>query len=129
GEYHPVSSPVLSEATLSVRVLTDQKSLLLFELEPRHSYKAYAKIYRAAENHNVFNSKQESTGQLRSTLSRARELCERWRSGGGATPAPPAPPPDDEGGGRLARWFSVRRGSSHQYDMHGHESDKMPKLP
>ncbi|XP_050558884.1 rho guanine nucleotide exchange factor 10-like protein isoform X1 [Spodoptera frugiperda] len=70
-----------------------------------------------------------STGQLRSTLSRARELCERWRSGGGATPAPPAPPPDDEGGGRLARWFSVRRGSSHQYDMHGHESDKMPKLP
>lgn len=66
---------------------------------------------------------------MRSTLSRARELCERWRSGGGATPAPPAPPPDDEGGGRLARWFSVRRGSSHQYDMHGHESDKMPKLP
>ncbi|XP_037970851.2 rho guanine nucleotide exchange factor 10 isoform X1 [Plutella xylostella] len=69
-----------------------------------------------------------STGQLRNTLSRARELCERWRSGGG-TPAPPAPPPDDEGGGRLARWFSVRRGSTHQYDMHGQDSDKMPKLP
>ncbi|CAG9102317.1 unnamed protein product [Plutella xylostella] len=70
----------------------------------------------------------KSTGQLRNTLSRARELCERWRSGGG-TPAPPAPPPDDEGGGRLARWFSVRRGSTHQYDMHGQDSDKMPKLP
>ncbi|XP_063383963.1 rho guanine nucleotide exchange factor 10 isoform X2 [Cydia fagiglandana] len=69
-----------------------------------------------------------SSGQLRNTLSRARELCERWRSGG-ATPAPPAPPPEDEGGGRLARWFSVRRGSTHQYDMHTHESDKMPKLP
>ncbi|XP_028171124.1 rho guanine nucleotide exchange factor 10 isoform X2 [Ostrinia furnacalis] len=69
-----------------------------------------------------------STGQLRNTLSRARELCERWRSGG-ATPTPPAQPPDDEGGGRLARWFSVRRGSAHHYDMHTHESDKMPKLP
>ncbi|XP_063536421.1 rho guanine nucleotide exchange factor 10 [Cydia strobilella] len=69
-----------------------------------------------------------SSGQLRNTLSRARELCERWRSGG-ATPAPPAPPPEDEGGGRLARWFSVRRGSTHQYDMHTHESDKMPNLP
>ncbi|XP_028042768.1 rho guanine nucleotide exchange factor 10-like isoform X2 [Bombyx mandarina] len=67
-----------------------------------------------------------STGQLRNTLSRARELCERWRSGG---ITPPAPPPDDEGGGRLARWFSVRRGSTHQYDMHSHETDKMPKLP
>ncbi|XP_041978977.1 rho guanine nucleotide exchange factor 10 isoform X2 [Aricia agestis] len=66
-----------------------------------------------------------SSGQLRNTLSRARELCERWRSGG----APPAPPPDDEGGGRLARWFSVRRGSTHQYDMHTHDADKMPKLP
>ncbi|XP_072949211.1 rho guanine nucleotide exchange factor 10-like protein isoform X3 [Epargyreus clarus] len=69
-----------------------------------------------------------SSGQLRNTLSRARELCERWRSGGNA-PSPPAPPPDDEGGGRLARWFSVRRGSTHQYDMHAHETDKMPKLP
>ncbi|XP_073955810.1 rho guanine nucleotide exchange factor 10 isoform X3 [Choristoneura fumiferana] len=69
-----------------------------------------------------------SSGQLRNTLSRARELCERWRSGG-QTPCPPAPPPDDDGGGRLARWFSVRRGSTHQYDMHSHESDKMPKLP
>ncbi|XP_053609113.1 rho guanine nucleotide exchange factor 10-like protein isoform X2 [Plodia interpunctella] len=69
-----------------------------------------------------------STGQLRNTLSRARELCERWRSGV-ATPAPPAPPPEDEGGGRLARWFSMRRGSTHQYDMHSHEADKMPKLP
>lgn len=65
---------------------------------------------------------------MRNTLSRARELCERWRSGG-QTPSPPVPPPDDDGGGRLARWFSVRRGSTHQYDMHSHESDKMPKLP
>ncbi|CAG5046123.1 unnamed protein product [Parnassius apollo] len=69
-----------------------------------------------------------STGQLRNTLSRARELCERWRNGREA-PAPPAPPPDDEGGGRLARWFSVRRGSAHHYDMHTHDTDKMPKLP
>ncbi|XP_026327745.1 rho guanine nucleotide exchange factor 10 isoform X2 [Hyposmocoma kahamanoa] len=68
-----------------------------------------------------------TSGQLRNTLSRARELCERWRSGG--APAPPAPPPDDEGGGRLARWFSVRRGSTHQYDMHVNDTDKMPKVP
>ncbi|XP_068633048.1 rho guanine nucleotide exchange factor 10 isoform X2 [Battus philenor] len=69
-----------------------------------------------------------SSGQLRNTLSRARELCERWRSGR-ETPSPPVPPPDDDGGGRLARWFSVRRGSTHHYDMHSHDTDKMPKLP
>ncbi|KPJ21487.1 Rho guanine nucleotide exchange factor 10-like protein [Papilio machaon] len=68
-----------------------------------------------------------STGQLRNTLSRARELCERWRNGR-ETPSPPAAP-DDDGGGRLARWFSVRRGSAHHYDMHTHDTDKMPKLP
>ncbi|XP_013164978.1 PREDICTED: rho guanine nucleotide exchange factor 10-like protein isoform X2 [Papilio xuthus] len=68
-----------------------------------------------------------STGQLRNTLSRARELCERWRNGR-ETPSPPAAP-DDDGGGRLARWFSVRRGSAHHYDMHTQDTDKMPKLP
>ncbi|CAH2096215.1 unnamed protein product [Euphydryas editha] len=79
-------------------------------------------------NSNTNFHPNRSSGQLRNTLSRARELCERWRSGGN-TPSPPAPPPEDEGGGRLARWFSVRRGSTHQYDMHTHETDKMPKLP
>ncbi|GBP36966.1 Rho guanine nucleotide exchange factor 10 [Eumeta japonica] len=95
------------------------------------------------ERRDVPTERRRSSGQLRNTLSRARELCERWRSGsgggngsigsgsggngGGSTP--PALPPDDEGGGRLARWFSVRRGSTHHYDMHSQDSDKMPKLP
>lgn len=67
---------------------------------------------------------------MRNTLSRARELCERWRSGaGGMAPPSASAPPDDDGGGRLARWFSVRRGSTHHYDMHSQDADKMPKLP
>lgn len=102
------------------RVPIGKKSLFLI------SYLTSKLLHLTNSERNIISPR--STGQLRNTLSRARELCERWRSGGNA-PAPPAPPPDDEGGGRLARWFSVRRGSAHQYDMHTHETDKMPKLP
>ncbi|KAJ8722073.1 hypothetical protein PYW08_004475 [Mythimna loreyi] len=111
-------------------------SVVLIKYEHRSAGGSWEEPVSAVRNTPLRRSQRlnstldsRSSGQLRNTLSRARELCERWRSGGGATPAPPAPPPDDEGGGRLARWFSVRRGSSHQYDMHGHETDKMPKLP
>lgn len=33
--------------------------------------------------------------------------------------ADPAHPGDGSPGGRLSRWFSMRRGSSHQYDLGG----------
>lgn len=110
-------------------------SVVLIKYEHRSAGGSWEEPVSAVRNAPLRRSQRlnstldsRSNGQLRNTLSRARELCERWRSGG-ATPTPPAPPPDDEGGGRLARWFSVRRGSSHQYDMHPHETDKMPKLP
>ncbi|CAH0669572.1 unnamed protein product [Chilo suppressalis] len=110
-------------------------SVVLIKYEHRSAGGSWEEPVSAVRNAPLRRSQRlnstldsRSTGQLRNTLSRARELCERWRSGG-ATPTPPAPPPDDEGGGRLARWFSVRRGSAHQYDMHTQESDKMPKLP
>lgn len=71
-----------------------------------------------------------TSGQFRNTISRARVLCEKFRIGaasGGATP--PAPPPEDEGGGKLGRWFSLRGRSTHQYDMHAQDPDKMSKVP
>lgn len=110
-------------------------SVVLIKYEHRSAGGSWEEPVSAVRNAPLRRSQRlnstldsRSSGQLRNTLSRARELCERWRSGG-STPSPPAPPPEDEGGGRLARWFSVRRGSTHQYDMHTHESDKMPKLP
>ncbi|XP_049873835.1 rho guanine nucleotide exchange factor 10 isoform X2 [Pectinophora gossypiella] len=110
-------------------------SVVLIKYEHRSAGGSWEEPVSAVRNAPLRRSQRlnstldsRTSGQLRNTLSRARELCERWRSGG-ANPAPPAPPPDDEGGGRLARWFSVRRGSAHQYDMHSHEADKMPKLP
>ncbi|KAI8436790.1 hypothetical protein MSG28_010251 [Choristoneura fumiferana] len=110
-------------------------SVVLIKYEHRSAGGSWEEPVSAVRNAPLRRSQRlnstldsRSSGQLRNTLSRARELCERWRSGG-QTPCPPAPPPDDDGGGRLARWFSVRRGSTHQYDMHSHESDKMPKLP
>ncbi|KAG6443755.1 rho guanine nucleotide exchange factor 10 isoform X3 [Manduca sexta] len=109
-------------------------SVVLIKYEHRSAGGSWEEPVSAVRNAPLRRSQRlnstldsRSSGQLRNTLSRARELCERWRSGSASTP--PAPPPDDEGGGRLARWFSVRRGSTHQYDMHTHETDKMPKLP
>lgn len=68
-----------------------------------------------------------NNGQLRSTLNKARTLCDKWR--GKSEPEVAA------SGGRLSRWFSIRRGSAHQYDVDGGTperttaSGKMPLLP
>uniref|UniRef100_A0A7G3ATU0 Putative guanine nucleotide exchange factor n=1 Tax=Lutzomyia longipalpis TaxID=7200 RepID=A0A7G3ATU0_LUTLO len=66
--------------------------------------------------------------QLRSTFNKARHHLsfDKWRSSSNATmPTPPQPEsttPGESPGGRLSRWFSIRRGSSHQYDISGKDS-------
>lgn len=87
-----------------------------------------------------------SNGQLRSTLSKARTLCDKWRGSGGVGSGPrlsldTALPGDvsPQGGareqGRLSRWFSIRRGSPHQYVIENNAEtlptggNKMPLLP
>ncbi|KAI4460429.1 rho guanine nucleotide exchange factor [Holotrichia oblita] len=87
---------------------------------------------------------RRSNGQLRNTLNKARTL---WRGGSGGAGGGPrlsldsALPgdtsPQNQGNhGRLSRWFSMRRGSTHQYDVENTEtnrtqtnSNKMPLLP
>ncbi|XP_077288242.1 rho guanine nucleotide exchange factor 10-like protein isoform X5 [Arctopsyche grandis] len=78
----------------------------------------------------------KSNGQFRNTLNKARTLCDKWRGsgggGGGSTAAADCTslPGDISPGGRLSRWFSVRRGSGHQYDVATEPSPaKMPQLP
>ncbi|KAJ8918589.1 hypothetical protein NQ315_013094 [Exocentrus adspersus] len=92
-----------------------------------------------------------SNGQLRSTLNKARTLCDKWRgssgggviggSGGASTnrlsldggnlPGDVSP----QNHGRLSRWFSIRRGNNHQYDIENVDAqraaggNKMPQLP
>lgn len=83
-----------------------------------------------------------SNGQLRNTLNKARTLCDKWRSSGGASannrlsldsslPGDTSP----QSQGRLSRWFSIRRGNNHQYDIENVDQrtqqnpNKMPQLP
>ncbi|XP_049824110.1 rho guanine nucleotide exchange factor 10 isoform X3 [Aethina tumida] len=91
-------------------------------------------------------SSSRSNGQLRNTLNKARTL---WRSSGsggagsqnrlsldGSLPGD-ASPQSPANQGKLSRWFSIRRGSSHQYDVEGADgqkvaptgANKMPLLP
>lgn len=55
-----------------------------------------------------------SNGQLRQTLNKAKTLCDRWRP---HSLKDPPPGHDGQPPGRLSRWFSMRRGSSNQYEL------------
>ncbi|XP_057322229.1 uncharacterized protein LOC130665714 isoform X1 [Microplitis mediator] len=79
----------------------------------------------------------KSNCQLRNTLHKAKTLCDKWRSqnirlsstGGGSAGVGPAVGSTTEsldssaGQGRLSRWFSIRRGSTQQYDVDSSSSD------
>lgn len=97
---------------------------------------------------NVF-SFSRSNCQLRNTLHKARTFCDKWRaqnmriitggisaatggsnsSGNGnnnanASATTPTETLDSQSGqGRLSRWFSIRRGSTQQYDVGDSSSD------
>ncbi|XP_026826583.1 rho guanine nucleotide exchange factor 10 isoform X4 [Ooceraea biroi] len=58
----------------------------------------------------------KSNCQLRNTLHKARTLCDRWRFQN--MPVNNVDLLESPGNhGRLSRWFSIRRGSSHHYDV------------
>ncbi|KAJ9586693.1 hypothetical protein L9F63_019731 [Diploptera punctata] len=88
------------------------------------------------ESEKSGNSVTKSNGQLKTTLNKARTLCDKWRGGGrqpSDTNCTTTQPGDLGGQGRLSRWFSIRRGSTNQYDVDNSErvagSGKMPLLP
>lgn len=79
---------------------------------------------------NSLTSVNTRNSHLRSTLNKAKQHLsfDKWRGGGGGsnnstTAAMPTQQPDtlspgeSSPGGRLSRWFSIRRGSAHQYDF------------
>lgn len=85
-----------------------------------------------------------SSGQIRNTFNKARTLCDKWRGSGGIGGSPrlsldgslagDVSPQNQANQGRLSRWFSIRRGSPHQYvienpDTPPPSSNKMPLLP
>ncbi|XP_023013689.1 uncharacterized protein isoform X3 [Leptinotarsa decemlineata] len=81
-------------------------------------------------------SSTRSNGQLRNTLNKARTLCDKWRGSGGigsnnrlsldsSLPGDTSP----QNHGRLSRWFSIRRGSNHQYDIENADSQRSPQNP
>lgn len=107
-----------------------------------------AELSSEEESDRSAASSTRANGQLRNTLNKARTLCDKWRSSGGigsnnrlsldgtltgdALPLPP----NSLNQGRLSRWFSIRRGSAHQYDIENTDAskqatnqNKMPLLP
>lgn len=77
-----------------------------------------------------------SNGQIKNTLNKARTLCDKLRSSGGVGGGPRLPldgtlpgdtsPQNQANQGRLSRWFSIRRNSSHQYDLDNTETNRQP---
>lgn len=69
---------------------------------------------------------------LRISLSKAKHRLsfDKWRGGnnsqssaiGNVTMHSPEVTSPDSSGGRLSRWFSIRRGSSHNYDVGGKDN-------
>lgn len=80
---------------------------------------------------NSLTSVNTRNSHLRSTLNKAKQHLsfDKWRAASAAhtPPTPNAMPsqqpdnlsPGEAPAGRLARWFSIRRGSTHQYDFGG----------
>ncbi|XP_055305474.1 rho guanine nucleotide exchange factor 10-like protein isoform X2 [Sitodiplosis mosellana] len=78
---------------------------------------------------NSLTSVNTRNSHLRSTLNKAKQHLsfDKWRSGGTSsnhsnTTMPSQQPEilspgESSPGGRLSRWFSIRRGSAHQYDF------------
>ncbi|KAK9877071.1 hypothetical protein WA026_016100 [Henosepilachna vigintioctopunctata] len=78
------------------------------------------------------SDRNRTNGQLRNTLNKALTLCDKLR-GGSATGhrlsldgTIPVDLHNANNQGRLSRWFSIRRGSCHQYDI---ENVDVPKSP
>ncbi|XP_031840329.1 rho guanine nucleotide exchange factor 10-like protein isoform X1 [Nomia melanderi] len=76
----------------------------------------------------------KSNCQLRSTLHKARTLCDKWRSQNmRVNNTDPLDSPGNHG--RLSRWFSIRRGSTQQYDVDSSDTVsltspiKTPQMP
>lgn len=105
-----------------------------------------AELSSEEESDRSAASSTRANGQLRNTLNKARTLCDKWRSSGGVgsnnrlsldgTLTGDALPPNSINQGRLSRWFSIRRGSAHQYDIENTDGskqsanqNKMPLLP
>ncbi|KAF5296367.1 hypothetical protein FQR65_LT10259 [Abscondita terminalis] len=104
-----------------------------------------AELSSEEESDRSAASSTRTNGQLRNTLNKARTLCDKWRSSGGigsnnrlsldGTLASETLPQNSSNQGRLSRWFSIRRGSAHQYDIDNTDAskqspnNKMPLLP
>lgn len=85
---------------------------------------------------NSLISVNTRNSHLRSTLNKAKQHLsfDKWRGGGVSTnqsnssvmpsQQPENLSPGETPGGRLSRWFSMRRGSTHQYDFGGKNSGR-----
>ncbi|XP_045475679.1 rho guanine nucleotide exchange factor 10-like protein isoform X1 [Harmonia axyridis] len=78
------------------------------------------------------SDRNRNNGQLRNTFNKALTLCDKLRGGssnGHRLSLDGTLPVDPNNQGRLSRWFSIRRGSCHQYDIENAEIPTIPKSP
>lgn len=85
---------------------------------------------------NSLTSTSTRNSNLRSTLNKAKQHLsfDKWRGVGGTSNHSQSSvmpsqqhenlSPGETPGGRLSRWFSIRRGSTHHYDFGGKESPR-----
>lgn len=121
------------EHTPSARTISSEESWCSSEKSSEHDLSSDGedeKSERSIASINIRNS------QLRSTLSKAKQHLsfEKWRNhynnnsssnqsaannAMASQAAQDATSPGESPAGRLSRWFSIRRGSTHQYDVGG----------
>lgn len=93
------------------------------------------------ETIELTGSHRVNNTQFRNTLNKAKTLCDKFRASGGigsnhrlSLDGTLPDQANQANQGKLSRWFSIRRGSTHQYDIENVDGKaspgtKMPLLP
>lgn len=127
------------EHTPSSRTISSEESWCSSERSERASEHDFSSDGEDDDKKSLSSLTSTSTrnSNLRSTLNKAKQHLsfDKWRGGGASsnhhqnsnsTVMPSQQhdnlSPGETPGGRLSRWFSIRRGSTHQYDFGGKDS-------
>ncbi|KAK0160358.1 hypothetical protein PV328_007776 [Microctonus aethiopoides] len=119
--YHQKQNPLL-ESTISIPSTHSVKSEGSWCSVSDHDHSSDDE----SEKSNV---SVKSNCQLRNTLHKAKTLCDKWLSQNIKFHSTTESFETLSDQGRLSRWFSLRRGSTNQYDIDPSTSDNLTTVP